>query len=258
VLASSAIPIVFPPVRVDGDTGGLWFGDGALRLTAPMSPAIRLGASRILAIGIRSSRAADTLAHEERGPTASESDTGCLPCPPLAQVCGVFFNAIFLDHLDADVDHLRRMNTLIARHSHNGSAHNGSPHNGPAHAGDSSSGDETVVEGMRPIEPLVVSPSEDLALVAQRFAHRMPRLVRYVLDGLGIPDAQSADLMSYLLFDSAYTRTLVEIGWRDADARAAEIEDFIRSAEPMAEPVVRAPRRLHAVAGTADAAGTGA
>ena len=241
VLASSAIPVVFPPVRIDDRTGGLWFGDGALRLTAPMSPAIRLGASRILAIGIRSSRAADTLAHEERSPTTMEADAGYLACPPLAQVCGVFFNAIFLDHLDADVDHLRRMNTLLASHV-------------PARAAD---GSETgpVVEGMRPIESLVVSPSEDLALVAQRFAHRMPRLVRYVLDGLGIPDAQSADLMSYLLFDSAYTRTLVEIGWRDADARAGEIEEFVRSAEPIADPVVRVPRRLHAVGVSAEAAG---
>jgi NTE family protein len=76
----------------------------------------------------------------------------------------------------------------------------------------------------------VVSPSEDLALVAQRFAHRMPRLLRYILDGLGTPDAQSADLMSYLLFDAAYTRTLVEIGYRDAAARIHEIEEFVRAA----------------------------
>ena len=79
---------------------------------------------------------------------------------------------------------------------------------------------------MRRVEPFVVSPSEDLALVAQRFAHRMPRLVRYVLDGLGTPDAQSADLMSYLLFDAAYTRTLVDIGYRDAAERIDEIESF--------------------------------
>lgn len=239
VLASSSIPVVFPPVRIDGPTGGLWFGDGALRLVAPMSPAIRLGASRILAVGIRSSRAADTLAHEERAPTTAEADAGSLGCPPLAQIFGVFLNAIFLDHLDADLEHLRRMNTLIA---------------GQAPVETGSAEGQPVVEGMRPIDALVVSPSEDLALVAQRFAHRMPRLVRYVLDGLGIPDAQSADLMSYLLFDGAYTRTLVEIGWRDADARAAEIEEFIRSARPMVDPVARKPRRLHAVAEAAGAA----
>ncbi len=77
---------------------------------------------------------------------------------------------------------------------------------------------------------VVLSPSEDLALVAQRYAYRMPRLLRLVLDGLGTPDAQSADLMSYLLFDAAYTRTLVEIGYGDAGARIDEIEAFLADA----------------------------
>ena len=86
----------------------------------------------------------------------------------------------------------------------------------------------TVSEPMRVVRPLVIAPSEDLALVAQRFAHRMPRLVRYLMDGLGTPDAQSADLMSYLLFDAAYTRALIDIGYRDAHERAGEIEAFLR------------------------------
>jgi NTE family protein len=80
---------------------------------------------------------------------------------------------------------------------------------------------------MRIVTPLVLSPSEDLAIVAKTFAHRMPRSIRYLLDGLGAPDAQSADLMSYLLFDSAYTRELVHIGYRDAERRIAEIEAFL-------------------------------
>jgi NTE family protein len=87
----------------------------------------------------------------------------------------------------------------------------------------------TASEPMRVVTPLVLSPSEDLALVARRFEHRMPRLVRYVIDGLGTPDAQSADLMSYLLFDGAYTRTLLDIGYRDANARIDEIEAFLRA-----------------------------
>jgi NTE family protein len=242
VLASSSIPILFPPVRVEERPGAPWFGDGALRLVAPMSPAIRLGASRILAVGIRSSRAAATLAHEEAGGASLlETESSGLACPPLAQICGVFFNAIFLDHLDADVEHLRRMNTLLAHQLGSGGDRGDPGTNAP------------VVEGMRRVDPLIVSPSEDLALIAQRFAHRMPRLVRYVLDGLGIPDAQSADLMSYLLFDSAYTRTLVDIGWRDADARIDEIEEFVRTAEPLAPPQLRRPRRLHAIGAAADA-----
>jgi NTE family protein len=176
-----------------------------------MSPALRLGATHLLAVGVRSSRAADTLAREELGAPAESGGVGRgLACPPLAQICGVFLNAIFLDHLDADLDHLHRMNELVA---------SGAPPDG-------------VNEPMRCVTPAVVSPSEDLALVAQRFAHRMPRTVRYLLEGLGTPDAQSADLMSYLLFDSSYTRAVIDVGYRDADARAAELEELLRKAPP--------------------------
>jgi NTE family protein len=224
ILASAAIPLVFPPVRIVSESGELWFGDGGLRLVAPFSPAIRLGATRVFAVGIRSSRAADALARDERGDSGTPGlEAPPVACPPLAQICGVFMNAIFLDHLDADLDHLRRMNDLIAAHARV----------------------DDVREPMRVVTPLVVSPSEDLAMVAQRFAHRMPRLMRYVLDGLGTPDAQSADLMSYLLFDRAYTRALIDIGYRDADARIDEIEEFLRGERlprPRALSQVRPPR----------------
>jgi NTE family protein len=216
ILASGAIPIVFPPVQIASAQGELWFGDGGLRLVTPLSPAIRLGATHLLAIGVRSARAAENLAREE----ASGGGAALrLFCPPLAQVCGVFMNAIFLDHLDADVDHLRRMNELVAAHAAAREATGAGGADAPI----------ALEEPMRVIEPLILSPSEDLALVAQRFAHRMPRLLRYALEGLGTPDAQSADLMSYLLFDSAYTRTLVEIGYADAGARADEIEALLAS-----------------------------
>jgi len=208
VLASASIPLVFSPVRIPLPGGDHWFGDGALRLVTPLSPAIRLGASRLLAIGVRSSSAAEALWQAESG----EDDAPGPPdaAPPLAQICGVFMNAIFLDHLDSDLDHLVRMNELLRAYADRGGAPKG------------------MSEPMREITPLAVTPSEDLALVAESYAHRMPRLMRMVLDGLGTPDAQSADLMSYLLFDGAFTRALVEIGYRDADARADEIEAFLR------------------------------
>src|SRR5262249_540095 len=220
VCASAAIRLVFPPVRVRSAAGDLSFGDGALRLVTPFSPAIRLGATRVLAVGVRSQRAADTLSREE---LATAEETGAagsvLPSPPLAQICGVFLNAIFLDHLDGDLDHLRRMNELILAYGGDREARK------PERAAVA-----RVSEPMRLVTPLVVSPSEDLAMVAQRFAHRMPRLVRYLMDGLGTPDAQSADLMSYLLFDAAYTRALIDIGYRDATERIDEIADFVGTA----------------------------
>ena len=220
ISASAAIPIVFPPVMIRSVAGNLYFGDGGLRLTTPFSPAIRLGADRVFGIGIRSHRAANILARDEVA-AAEGSGTGlAVVCPPLAQICGVFMNAIFLDHLDTDLDHLRRMNELIAAYQRDEPASESS-----APVGVSPS------EPMRQVWPLVINPSEDLAVIAQRFAHRMPRVVRYLMEGLGTPDAQSADLMSYLLFDAAYTRALVDIGYRDAGDRIDEIEAFIRSGQ---------------------------
>jgi len=210
VCASAAIPLVFPPVALQ--TGGTtaWFGDGALRLTTPLSPAIRLGAERLLAIGVRCQESAKALLSAELAGDGDESKPTVLRRPPLSQICGVFLNAIFLDHLDADVDHLLRMNGLVAGNPVQADRRRSAP-----------------AEPMRVVSPLIVSPSEDLAIVAKTFAHRMPKTIRYVMDGLGTPDAQSADLMSYLLFDSAFTRELIQIGYRDAAARIAEIEDFL-------------------------------
>jgi NTE family protein len=221
ICASAAIPLVFPPVAIRSAAGELYFGDGGLRLVTPCSPAIRLGATHVLAIGVRSRRAADLLSREELGAAEETGAQGPhLFSPPLAQICGVFLNAIFLDHLDTDLDHLRRMNELIHAYAGGGE---------PEPAGASVASGPAMSEPMRIVTPLALSPSEDLAMVAQRFAHRMPRLVRHLMDGLGTPDAQSADLMSYLLFDAAYTRALIQIGYRDAGERIDEIEAFLRA-----------------------------
>ncbi|MGQ0700899.1 MAG: patatin-like phospholipase family protein [Panacagrimonas sp.] len=212
VLASSSIPIVFPPVQLAAAGVKAWFGDGALRLVTPLSPAIRLGAERLFAIGVRcASSAADLLRSELSADTSGQ--TMALQRPPLSQILGVFMNAIFLDHLDADVDHLLRMNEVMAAHR-------------PPQR-DRSAGAKEVKEPMRVIAPLIVSPSEDIAIIAKTLAHRMPRGIRYLMDGLGTPDAQSADLMSYLLFDSAFTRELIDLGYRDAQQRIDEIEAFL-------------------------------
>jgi NTE family protein len=187
VLASAAIPIVFQPVKVKTERGEFYFGDGGLRLVTPLSPAIRLGASKVFAVGIRCQRTADDLTETEL--EGSAEAVAKVSKPPLSQICGVFMNAIFLDHLDADLDHLQRMNELIMAYGQAG-----------APAPDSKVA-PTLREPMRIVQPMAIHPSEDLAMVAKRLAHRMPRMVRYLLDGLGTPDASSADLMSYLLLN---------------------------------------------------------
>jgi len=230
VLASAAIPIVFPPVLVSGH-GECFFGDGGLRLVTPFSPAIRLGATRVFAIGIRCPSAAEALSKVELGESKQwmEARSTMLP-PPLAQICGVFLNAIFLDHLDTDLDHLERMNELIAFYE---KRHHAPPMDAVT---------PEISEPMRVIEPLVINPSEDLALVAQEFAYKMPRVLRYILEGLGRPNAESADLMSYLLFDSSFTRALIDIGYRDAGRRIDEIEEFL------CRPAVKPPAAKRAAA----------
>lgn len=212
VCASAAIPIVFQPVRLRGQGADVYFGDGGLRLVTPFSPAIRLGATRVFAVGIRCQRSADDLSLTEL--TGRGDEAPVMEQPPLSQICGVFLNAIFLDHLDTDLDHLIRMNELIRTYGNSG-------------ANAVSGAAAPLGEPMRIVTPLVVNPSEDLAIVAKSLSHKMPRLVRYLMDGLGTPNAQSADLMSYLLFDSAYTRELIHIGYRDASARIEEIEAFL-------------------------------
>ena len=208
ILASAAIPLVFPPVKVRADFGDYYYGDGALRLTNPCSPAIRLGAERIFAIGIRSQETAEV---SSRGALSQSRDPEAPPVmrrpPVLAQILGVTLNAIFLDHLDADLDHLVRMNELIANATFG----------------------TTDGARMRVVAPLAIYPSVDLGKLAEDFSAGLPLPVRYLLDGLGASRSDSSDLMSYLMFDPGYTRALLDIGYRDASARADEIEAFLKA-----------------------------
>ncbi len=218
ILASAAIPLVFQPVPIK--TGGniAYFGDGAMRLTTPLSPAIRLGAERLFAIGVRCQESADSLLRSELA--LDEDYDAQLQRPPLSQICGTLMNAIFLDHLDADIDHLKRMNEFVK-------AYNALEDSIPLAQRDPS----TLREPMRVVTPMVISPSADIGIIAKTLEHRMPRSIRYLMDGLGHPDAQSADLTSFLLFDSAFTRELIQLGYHDAGLRIDEIEHFLR-AEP--------------------------
>ncbi len=209
ICASSAIPVVFAPVLVQSDFGDYYYGDGALRLTTPFSPAIRLGADKVFAIGIRSQAASEQtsqaiLLDQEKGikPTMKK--------PPLAQVFGVALNSIFLDHLDTDYDHLVRMNELMKASNVSGSQLN-------------------MKEPMKIIEPMVIKPSVDLGKVAAEFAEKLPGTLRYMLEGLGTSRADSADLMSYLLFDTSFTKTLIDIGYQDAENEKDKIENFLNS-----------------------------
>jgi NTE family protein len=188
VLASSALPMLFPAVRV----GTEWYGDGGVRLTAPLSPSIRLGASRILTVATRYDR---SRAEADRPLTDGY--------PPPAQVLSVLYNSIFLDLIDEDIIRLDRINRLI----------------------DDLPPDER--EGMRVVEIMVLRPSRDLGKLAAEFEPRLPKFFRYLTRGLGTQRTASPDFLSLLMFQEDYLRRLVELGEADADANAERLDAFL-------------------------------
>lgn len=184
VLASSALPMVFPAIRV----GDEWYGDGGIRLTSPLSPPLHLGATRILTISTRYARSVA----EARTPQVAGY-------PPPAQVLGSLYNAIFLDVIDEDIARMQMINRLL----------------------DAVPGGQW--NGMRKVDILVIRPSRDLGLLAREFEPRLPGFVRYLSRGLGTTETASPDFVSLILFQRDYLRRLIEIGEADGEAQADQV-----------------------------------
>jgi len=200
VCASAAIPLVFQPVRLKTARGAAFFGAGCVRLQQPLSPVIRLGARKIFAIGVRD----ENLTHQKE--PADQRD------PSLAQVMGVLFDVMFLDHLATDIEHLERLNQLLG-------------------GGRISQSGVQGCEKMRPLASFLMTPSVDLSQLAEQHQKDMPYLIQYFVNSLGRDAASCSDLMSYLLFTSKYTSALIEIGYNDASSRIDEIESFLYSSD---------------------------
>lgn len=206
VCASAAVPLLFQPVKLKLGRGVAFFGDGCIRLQQPLSPVIRLGATKVFAIGVRGEK----LEHKKETVESRSAE------PSIAEVMGILFDVMFLDHLATDVDHLLRLNQMLI-------------------SGQIKQEGVEVSEQIRPLIPLVITPSVDLSRVAEQHRRDMPYLIQYFIDSLGRDPASCADLMSYLLFTSAYTRTLIDIGYHDANERIDEIEAFLFSAKAKAQ-----------------------
>ncbi len=189
LMASAAVPFLFPPVRM----GAEYYGDGAMRQTAPLSPAIRLGADRLLVIGVRPQAA--PLQAVPRLPEAG---------PSFGQIFGLMLDTLFMDGLHADLERLERDNRLIAAASDAG-------------------------EGLRHIETLLLAPAEDFGEIALRHAGEMPRPLRVLLRTLGAAGPGGGALLSYLLFEGGYTRELIALGYADAMRRRGELQAFVAS-----------------------------
>jgi NTE family protein len=192
LLASAAIPFVFPAARVGDD----YFADGSVRQIAPLSPPLHLGARRILVIAVG----------QFTGQTPTERQREKPAYPSFAQTAGHALASIFLDNLGADLERMQRVNQLLSmvpeatQDEHPELAH---------------------------VDAMVISPSRDLGAMAVPYAKRLPSGVRYLLRGLGSTEGTGASLLSYLLFDRHYTGALLELGYRDGMAHSEEIAAFL-------------------------------
>jgi NTE family protein len=192
VMASSALPLFFPAVAL----GHAWHGDGGIRLTAPLSPALHLGATRILAVS----------------PRMRPPDPSSLPVlpelpvyPSPGQIGGVLMNAVFLDALDLDALQMSRINQLVRALPE----------------------DQRKDAGMRPVDVMILRPSRDLGALARKNEFRLPRAFRFFEKGLTDSHAKSSDVLSMVIFEPEFLRELVELGEQDTEARGAEIEAFL-------------------------------
>lgn len=190
VMASAALPIFFPAIKI----GQAWHGDGGIRQSAPLSPALQLGAHKVLAVSTRYVR---THAEAERAEVVGY--------PPPAQVLGVLYNAIFLDLVDQDALRLERMNRILRKIP------------------------EEEREGMRVVELFIQRPSRDLGRLARYYEPRLPSTFRFLTRGWGTRQTTSPDLLSMMMFQPDYIRRLIELGEGDAEARADEIEAFMKA-----------------------------
>ena len=191
-MASAALPLFFPAIQL----GHSWYGDGGIRLTAPLGPALHLGARRIMAISTRYERtveeAAEPVVHGY---------------PPPAQVMGVLMNSVFLDLLDADAARLETLNRLVEQLP------------------------EDRRGGVEPVKLLTLRPSVDLGKLANEYEPQLPKSFRYLTRALGTRETESPDFLSLVLFQPDYLEALIDIGEKDAVAQEDEIAAFLSGDE---------------------------
>ena len=192
LLASAALPFLFPAVKVHRE----YFGDGSMRQIAPVSPALHLGADRVLVVG--TGRQSAEQARERSN-----------VYPSLAQVAGHALNSIFLDSLMVDIERLERINRTVRLI--------------PPEARKDST--------LRPIRVLFVTPSQPLERLASRFIHELPRSVRFLLRPTGALNRSGSNLASYLLFEQSFCRALIDLGYQDTAGREAEVREFFDFSE---------------------------
>jgi len=190
-MASIAIPVVFPAVKI----GNEYHGDGSMRESAPLSPALHLGANKLLIVSVRN-------------PQAEYNPANATPqYPNLGSVAGYMFDTLFMDRLDSDIERLKRINFALSQAKQSTFKHNDSL--------------------LRPVEFLVISPSVDIREIVAKHLDRFPRSTRILLSGLGAMTKEGRPLTSYLLFDSNFARDLIELGYKDGCAQRDKLQELL-------------------------------
>ena len=195
VMGSIAVPMIFPPVKIDGE----YFGDGAMRQATPLSPAVHLGADRILVVGVRNEVV-----------DATPDPTGEPTFPSFAQIAGYMLDTLFMDGLYSDLERMTRINQLI-------DSVPPEKRDGP-------------MARLRAIDTMVIVPSDDLRVLAHKHRRELPFALRMLLHGIGGRNSGENRLVSYLLFEQAYTRELIELGYRDAMKVRDQLAEFVSGA----------------------------
>ncbi len=191
VMASSAIPLLFPAIKV----GDRYYGDGCIRNQSPCAPAIYLGADKLIAVGVR--RRQDTLYTYQHG-TASKQ-------PTVARVANVLMNAVMMDGLESDIQRLDQINQSYSLLSAN----------------------ERRKVAVKNVECLWIAPSVDFAEIAGKKSGDLPRIIRYLLRGPGSLE-ESSEMLSYLLFTPSYCKVLIDIGFSDGMKERDRIEEILQ------------------------------
>jgi NTE family protein len=194
LLASAALPFIFPAVKVHRE----YFGDGSMRQIAPVSPALHLGADRVLIVGTGRQ-------------TLDQSRARSNVYPSLAQIAGHALNSIFLDSLMVDIERMERINRTVKLIP-------------PDKLSDS-----TIQ--LRPVKVLFITPSQPLERIAARFIHELPATVRFILRPTGALNRSGSNLASYLLFEESFCRALIDLGYQDTISRESEVKEFFEPEE---------------------------
>ncbi len=194
IMASSAIPILFPPVAV----GNRYFGDGCVRNHAPLSPALHLGATELFVVGVRKKAELypEPLDHNPQAPS-------------LARVANAVLNSVLLDSVEVDLDRLEKINEFVRRVPK----------------------DHHANLNFKPIKSLFISPTKDIGEIALQMSSRLPRILRYLLKGLG-PLEDGREIISYLMFEKEFLSVLMEMGYEDGMAQKENLTRFLLESQP--------------------------